>query len=95
MRQALARLTVETQGKGLVEITGQVREWLAAQKMCERPADAVLPAHFGIALIQENADPDVRRDLEDFFARLVPEGRGLYVHDAEGPDDMPCIFAPR
>ena len=41
-------------------------------------------------LVQENADPDVRRDLETFFARIAPEGRGLYVHDAEGPDDMPA-----
>ena len=41
-------------------------------------------------VIQENADPNVRRDLEAFFERLVPEGRGLYRHDAEGPDDMPA-----
>ena len=41
-------------------------------------------------LIQENADRDVRKDLEDFFERLVPEGRGLYVHETEGPDDMPA-----
>jgi secondary thiamine-phosphate synthase enzyme len=40
-------------------------------------------------LIQENADPDVRKDLEAFFAKIAPEG-GLYVHDAEGPDDMPA-----
>ena len=41
-------------------------------------------------LIRENADPDVRTDLEAFFEKLVPEGRGLYVHDTEGPDDMPA-----
>jgi secondary thiamine-phosphate synthase enzyme len=41
-------------------------------------------------VIQENADADVRRDLETFFDRLVPEGSGLYRHDAEGPDDMPA-----
>jgi secondary thiamine-phosphate synthase enzyme len=41
-------------------------------------------------LIQENADPDVRKDLEAFFEKLAPEGRGLYIHDTEGPDDMPA-----
>jgi secondary thiamine-phosphate synthase enzyme len=40
-------------------------------------------------VIQENADPDVLRDLSDFLDRIVPRGRGLYRHDAEGPDDMP------
>jgi secondary thiamine-phosphate synthase enzyme len=41
-------------------------------------------------LIQENADPDVRTDLEAFFARIAPEEPGRYVHDSEGPDDMPA-----
>jgi len=41
-------------------------------------------------IIQENADPDVMCDLEDFFARIAPEGHGLYRHSAEGPDDMPA-----
>jgi secondary thiamine-phosphate synthase enzyme len=41
-------------------------------------------------LIQENADPDVRGDLERFFSRLIPDGDRLFVHDAEGPDDMPA-----
>ncbi|MGA3302150.1 MAG: secondary thiamine-phosphate synthase enzyme YjbQ [Methylovirgula sp.] len=90
MRQTLARLSIETQGKGLVEITGQVREWLATQKMANGLLTLFCRHTSASLLIQENADPDVRRDLEDFFARLVPEGRGLYVHDTEGPDDMPA-----
>lgn len=90
MRQTLARLTVETQGKGLVEITEQVREWLAAQKMASGLLTLFCRHTSASLLIQENADPDVRKDLEDFFARLVPEGHGLYVHDTEGPDDMPA-----
>ncbi len=90
MRQTLARLTVETHGKGLVEITEEVRQWLAAQNIASGLLTLFCRHTSASLLIQENADPDVRRDLEDFFARLVPEGRGLYVHDTEGPDDMPA-----
>jgi secondary thiamine-phosphate synthase enzyme len=90
MRQTLGRLTVETHGNGLVEITEQVAEWLAAQKIASGLLTLFCRHTSASLLIQENADPDVRKDLEDFFARLVPEGRGLYVHDAEGPDDMPA-----
>ncbi len=67
-----------------------MREWLAAQKMASGLLTLFCRHTSASLLIQENADPDVRRDLEDFFARLVPEGRGLYVHDTEGPDDMPA-----
>ncbi len=90
MRQTLARLTVETHGKGLVEITEGVRDWLAAQTIANGLLTLFCRHTSASLLIQENADPDVRRDLEDFFARLAPEGRGLYVHDTEGPDDMPA-----
>src|SRR5688572_17313969 len=89
MRQAQHRLRVLTQGRGLVEITGQVLAWLDAQGF-ETGLLTVFCRHTSASLlIQENADPDVRADLETFFERIAPEGDD-YIHDAEGPDDMPA-----
>lgn len=89
LRQAAHSLSVATQGQGLVEITAEVAEWLAAQ----RPQSGLLTLfcrHTSASLvIQENADPSVQRDLARAFARLAPENAG-YEHDTEGPDDMPA-----
>lgn len=90
MRQALDRLAVTTAGKGLVEITKPVAKWVADQAMATGLLTLFCRHTSASLLIQENADPDVRKDLENFFERLVPEGCGLYVHDTEGPDDMPA-----
>lgn len=90
MRQALHRLTIATEGKGLVEITEPIRKWLGAQAIATGLLTVFCRHTSASLLIQENADPDVRKDLEAFFERLVPEGRGLYVHETEGPDDMPA-----
>ncbi len=90
MRQALHRLAVATQGKSLVEITAEVTQWVSAQAMTTGLVTLFCRHTSASLLIQENADPDVRKDLEDFFARIAPEGRGLYVHENEGPDDMPA-----
>ena len=89
MRQALHHLAVAPAGKGLVEITAPVAKWVAEQAMATGLLTLFCRHTSASLLIQENADPDVRKDLEDFFARLVPEGRGLYAHANEGPDDMP------
>ena len=84
------RLTVPTSGQGLYEITEQVAKWLAAQPV-ERGLLTLFLRHTSASLlIQENADPDVRRDLESFFQRLVPEDPSLYRHNEEGADDMPA-----
>jgi secondary thiamine-phosphate synthase enzyme len=90
MRQALHRLLVATEGKGLVAITEPVRAWLGAQAIATGLLTLFCRHTSASLLIQENADPDVRKDLEAFFEKLVPEGRGLYAHDTEGPDDMPA-----
>jgi len=90
MRQAQDTLTVHTRGQGLVEITEPVARWVAAQGMAAGLL-TVFCQHTSASLtIQENADPDVQRDLETFFARQVPEDAALYRHTAEGPDDMPA-----
>lgn len=90
MRQAQHRLSVGTQGKGLVEITAPVAKWIAAQGIGTGLLTLFCRHTSASLLIQENADPDVQKDLVSFFERLVPEGRGLYVHETEGPDDMPA-----
>jgi len=88
MRQAFHEITIATHGRGLVEFTGEVERLIAAGKF----RDGLLTLHLrhtsASLLIQENADPDVRRDLDAFFARLAPDGDPLFIHTAEGEDDM-------
>jgi secondary thiamine-phosphate synthase enzyme len=90
MRLEQHRLRVATDGPGLYEITAEVATWVARQGISRGLLAAFLPHTSASLLIQENADPDVRADLERFFDRLVPEGARLYRHAAEGPDDMPA-----
>ena len=90
MRQAAHTLQIKTRGRGLVEITPEVARWVAAQRL-ETGLLTLFCRHTSASLlIQENADPDVRRDLETFFAQIAPEAPGRYVHEDEGPDDMPA-----
>lgn len=89
LRQAAHRFTVSTKGQGLIEITSEIADWLAAQAP-ETGLLTVYCRHTSASLvIQENADPSVQRDLTRAFARLAPES-GSYEHDTEGPDDMPA-----
>ncbi|MGA9137656.1 MAG: secondary thiamine-phosphate synthase enzyme YjbQ [Methylovirgula sp.] len=90
MRQSLHRLHVATQGKGLVDITEPIRAWLGTQAIATGLLTIFCRHTSASLLIQENADPDVRKDLEAFFEKLAPEERGRYVHAVEGPDDMPA-----
>lgn len=90
MRQALHTLTVETKGPGLIELTELVRDWVAEQGIATGLLTVFVRHTSASLVIQENADPDVRRDLDAFFRRLVPENDPLYVHTIEGPDDMPA-----
>ncbi len=90
LSQSFHELTIATHGRGLYEFTSEVQSWLAQNKL----KDGLLTLHVrhtsASLLIQENADPDVRRDLEAFFQRLVPDGDALFIHIAEGDDDMPA-----
>ena len=82
-------IVVRTRGQGLHEITREVQEVVGAA-MVEEGLCVVFVRHTSASLlIQENADPTARADLEAFFRRLVPEGDPAYTHRAEGPDDMP------
>lgn len=90
MRQAQHELGVATDGPGLYEITRDVAAWASAQGMTAGLLTLFCRHTSASLIIQENADPDVCRDLEAFFTRLVKEDPSLYHHTAEGPDDMPA-----
>jgi len=90
MRQALHRLEIATRGQGLTEITRAVSDWIARQGITTGLLTLFCRHTSASLLIQENADPDVRADIEDFVATLAPEDARRYRHDTEGPDDMPA-----
>ena len=82
------KLTVQTEGRGLTDITARV-EALVDVRDQDCGLAHIFVHHTSASLItQENADPDVRRDLDAFFARLVPDGDPIFTHIEEGPDDM-------
>ena len=90
LRQAGTTLEIETNGRGLVEITRPVVEWTTRSGMQDGVLTLFVRHTSASLLVQENADPAVRRDLDQFFARLVPDGDSLFRHTDEGPDDMPA-----
>ena len=84
-----ATLQIQTDGKGLYEITDRVHEAIASMEVDDGVC-VVFVQHTSASLtIQENADPSARRDLEDWMERSVPEGQREFTHTMEGPDDMP------
>jgi secondary thiamine-phosphate synthase enzyme len=84
------QLTVATRGQGLHEITNEVARALREAKIGEGLCTVFVRHTSASLVIQENADPTARQDLERWLNRLVPEGDPFYRHDAEGPDDMPA-----
>ena len=76
--------------RGLHEFTDDVRKWVSKQEIRSGLLTLFCRHTSASLVIQENAAPAVRRDLEKFFDGLAPEGAGLYEHDDEGPDDMPA-----
>lgn len=90
LQQQIHELTFATRGRGLHEITDAVRRLLGQTGWQTGLVTLQLLHTSASLLIQENADPDVRRDLDAFFARLCPDGDGLFVHTSEGADDMPA-----
>ena len=90
MRMLTHHLTIATRGKGLYEFTAQIAQWMSGLSV-ETGLLTVFVQHTSASLlIQENADPDVKHDLNVFFSRLAPEDNRLYIHTDEGPDDMPA-----
>jgi secondary thiamine-phosphate synthase enzyme len=89
MLQATIELTVATGSRELTEITGAVAGWVAETGIRTGLLTLFIQHTSASLLIQENADPDVRRDLVRFMEHLAPES-GDYIHATEGPDDMPA-----
>jgi len=83
-------LSIATRGRGTYDLTHDVSKIVGASSARVGLATVFIHHTSASLIICENADPDVRRDLEAFAARLVPDGDPLFVHDAEGPDDMPA-----
>jgi secondary thiamine-phosphate synthase enzyme len=90
MKQFTHRLHVATRGKGLYPITEEIENWTEKQDLNTGLLTVFIQHTSASLTIQENADPDVVRDLNEFFERLVPEVASWYRHTAEGPDDMPA-----
>ena len=90
LRQSIHELVVPTRARGFYEITGDVQRQVADSQITTGLATIHLQHTSASLLIQENADPEVRCDLERFFFRLVPDGDPLFQHTSEGDDDMPA-----
>lgn len=90
MQQNQTELEIQTPGQGLVEVTREISAWVQACGISDGLL-TVFCRHTSASLtVQENADPDVVRDLEDYFKQLVKEDNALYRHSSEGVDDMPA-----
>ena len=90
MKQAEFQFSVSTKGRGIYAICKEVESWVQSQNISSGLLTLFIPHTSASLLIQENADPDVLKDLDRFFNRLVPDGDPLYDHKSEGPDDMPA-----
>jgi secondary thiamine-phosphate synthase enzyme len=90
LRQSLHELTVSTRGRGFTDVTSEVAALVRQAGLQTGLATLHLRHTSASLLIQENADPEVRRDLERFFSRLAPDGDPLFQHTCEGDDDMPA-----
>lgn len=89
MKQALHRLEIATHGQGLVDVTAAIAQWVAEQSIDIGMLTIWCRHTSASLLVQENASPDMRGDLLDYFRRLVPES-DAYRHQDEGADDMPA-----
>lgn len=90
MHQAVHSLSIATEGQGLYDLTQDVAGWAERQDMTVGLLTLFCRHTSASLLIQENADPDVRVDLQRYFATIAPESATRYTHNDEGPDDMPA-----
>ena len=90
MRQAVNQFEIRTRGKGFTDFTREVEAWVRGSGIQIGLLTLFCQHTSASLLIQENADPDVVRDLCDYFERIAPENDPRYRHTMEGPDDMPA-----
>jgi secondary thiamine-phosphate synthase enzyme len=90
MKQFVHRIEVSTRGKGLYPVSREIENWAGGQHLHTGLLTVFIQHTSASLTIQENADPDVVRDLDEFFERLAPEDADWYRHTIEGSDDMPA-----
>ena len=90
MRQKFFNLVVNTSGQRLYEITDQTIEWIEKNNFTNGMLNLSIQHTSASLIVQENADPDVQKDLINYFDKLVPMADQLYIHSSEGKDDMPA-----
>ena len=90
MRQKFFNLVVNTSGQRLYEITDQTIEWIKKNNFTNGMLNMSIQHTSASLIVQENADPDVQKDLINYFDKLVPMDDQLYIHSSEGKDDMPA-----
>ena len=94
MRQKFFNLVVNTSGQRLYEITDQTIEWIKKNSFKNGMLNLSIQHTSASLIVQENADPDVQKDLINYFDKLVPMDDQLYIHSSEGKDDMPAHIKP-
>ncbi|MBS82617.1 MAG: hypothetical protein CMD65_00595 [Gammaproteobacteria bacterium] len=90
MKQNFTTIIIESNPRKLLEFTTQVKKYLEQQEIKTGMLSLYIKHTSASLLIQENADPDVLEDLENFFDKIAPQNLSLYKHKTEGPDDMPA-----
>ena len=90
MRQEFLNLQIETKGSSLYEFTNKTINWIKEKKLNNGILNLSIQHTSASLIVQENADPDVRSDLLNYFNKLVPMNDKLYIHTTEGKDDMPA-----
>lgn len=84
------KFTIHTRGRGTIDITPEIKRYISESKVTTGLCQVFLQHTSASLIFCENADSDVRRDLEAFMERLIPDGDPVFVHTAEGDDDMPA-----
>ena len=90
MRQEFFELKIETNGQKLYEFTNQTNNWIKTNDLKNGIINLNIQHTSASLIVQENADPDVKTDLINYFNKLVPMDNSLYIHNTEGKDDMPA-----
>ena len=90
MKNIIEVIKIDTEGKGMYEITNEVIEWAQAKKLVKGQLNLFIQHTSASLTVMENASPDVLDDINNFFLKLVPEDSSLYKHGYEGDDDMPA-----
>ncbi len=90
MKQEFYNLQIKTNGQKLYEFTNQTNEWIKKNSFKDGILNLSIQHTSASLIVQENADPDVQTDLINYFNNLAPMDDKLYIHNAEGKDDMPA-----